>query len=98
MQYDYFGIIALYVAAELGRPKVMNVLLQHLSDAEIETQIGLQCTGIHQEQGREDFTALGIAATKSYVEMVGMLLHRGANRAVLIRGKTAVELAGGDWT
>ena len=94
MQYNHFGITALHVAAELGRPKVVSVLLQHLSDAEIEAQIDLQCTSIHQEQRREDFTALGIAATKGYVEIVRMLLHRGAKRDVLIRGKTAMELAG----
>ncbi|CAE6998271.1 hypothetical protein P3342_000790 [Pyrenophora teres f. teres] len=93
MQYEKFGITALHVAAELGRPEITEVLLEHLSEAEVKAQIDFQCTSVHKEQDREDFTALSIAAMKGHSEIVKLLLLRGATKDIKIQGKMAVEWA-----
>ncbi|KAI2486261.1 Ankyrin repeat-containing protein [Pyrenophora tritici-repentis] len=93
IQYENFGITALHVAAELGRPEVMEVLLEQLSDAEVKAQIDFQCTSVHKEQEREDFTALAIAAMKGHGEIVKLLLGRGAKKDIKIQGKTAAKWA-----
>ncbi|KAF2124125.1 ankyrin [Dothidotthia symphoricarpi CBS 119687] len=92
MQYVHFGITALHVAAEQGRAEIMAMVLESMSDAEIEEDIDRLPSSLHGEW--RDKTALAIAAVKGYGEIIRLLLEAGADEAITDKdGKTALELA-----
>ncbi|KAH7378247.1 ankyrin repeat-containing domain protein [Pyrenochaeta sp. MPI-SDFR-AT-0127] len=93
MQYKHFGITSFHVAAELGRPEVMKVLLEYMSAKEIEVDIDQKPSAIHGPE-KDYLTALMIAALKGHGEIVKLLLAAGADtKATDRQGKTAMMLA-----